>query len=107
MKHSRTRAIRCMTVCPMALMVGTSFGSWERLPESLRAGCGVTVHGGGNDERNWSQRYKANLAKLKSGDRVQVVEVVRQLAGRHASRGLSAGEKRILARARLNLLREG
>lgn len=51
---------------------------------------------GGDDERNWSQRYKANLEKLASGDLVQVVEVVRDLAGREASRGLSAGEKRML-----------
>ena len=62
---------------------------------------------GSDDERNWSQRYKANLAKLESGDLIQVVEVVRELAGRDASRGLSAGEKRMLARARLILLQEG
>jgi CarD family transcriptional regulator len=40
-------------------------------------------------------------------DLVQVVEVVRDLAGREASHGLSAGEKRMLAKARLILLREG
>jgi len=67
----------------------------------------VTVLSGGDDELNWSQRYKANLEKLASGDLVQVVEVVRDLAGREASRGLSGGEKRMLARARLLLLREG
>jgi CarD family transcriptional regulator len=55
------------------------------------------VPSGGDDERNWSQRYKANLEKLASGDLVQVVEVVRDLAGREASCGLSAGEKRMLA----------
>lgn len=67
----------------------------------------VTVLSGGEDERDWSQRYKANLEKLASGDLVQVVEVVRDLAGREASRGLSAGEKRMLAKARLILLQEG
>jgi RNA polymerase-interacting CarD/CdnL/TRCF family regulator len=35
--------------------------------------CGVTVLGGADDERDWSQRYKANLEKLASGDLVQVV----------------------------------
>ncbi len=55
----------------------------------------------------WSQRYKANLEKLASGDLVQVVEVVRDLAGREASCGLSAGERRMLAKARLILLQEG
>ena len=62
---------------------------------------------GGDDERTWSQRYKANLEKLASGDLVQVVEVVRDLTGRQASYGLSAGEKRMLAKARLILLQEG
>jgi CarD family transcriptional regulator len=67
----------------------------------------VTVLSGGDDERNWSQRYKANLEKLASRDLVQVVEVVRDLTGREASRGLPAGEKRMLANARLILLQEG
>ena len=58
-------------------------------------------------ESNWSARYKANLGKLASGDLAQVVEVVRDLAERDASRGLSAGEKRMLARARQILLQEG
>ena len=62
---------------------------------------------GGDDERNWSQRYKANLEKLASGDLVQIVEVVRDLAGREASRGRSAGEKRMRAKARLILLQDG
>ena len=60
-----------------------------------------------DDALNWSQRYKANLEKLASGDLVQVVEVVRDLTGRQASHGLSAGEKRMLAKARLILLQEG
>lgn len=62
---------------------------------------------GGEDRHDWSQRYKANLEKLASGDLVQVVEVVRDLAGREASRGLSAAEKRMLAKARLILLQQG
>jgi len=81
--------------------------SRERLPEGFEIGCGVTVLSGGDDGRTWSQRYKANLEKLASGDLVQVVEVVRDLATREASRGLSAGEQRMLAKARLILLQEG
>ncbi len=96
-----------MTVCPIAVILGTSFGLWGPTPRSFEIGCGVTVLSGGDDERNWSQRYKANLEKLASGDLVQVVEVVRELAEREASRGLSAGEKRMLAKARLILLQEG
>jgi len=96
-----------MTEGPIAVILGTSFGPGERLPGTFEIGCGVTVLGGGDDERNWSRRYKANLEKLASGDLVQVVEVVRDLAEREASRGLSAGEKRMLAKARLILLQEG
>jgi CarD family transcriptional regulator len=81
--------------------------SRERLQEGFEIGCGVTMLSGGDDGRTWSQRYTANLEKLASGDLVQVVEVVRDLAGREASRGLSAGEKRMLAKARLILLQEG
>lgn len=63
------------------------------------------LNGGG--ESNWSRRYKANLEKLASGDLAQVVQVVRDLAERDAAQGLSAAEKRMLARARLILLQEG
>ena len=95
-----------MTVCPIAVILGTSLGPGEGLPGSFEIGCGVTVLGG-EDGRDWSQRYKANLEKLASGDLVQVVEVVRDLARREASRGLTAAEKRMLAKARLILLQEG
>ena len=54
-----------------------------------------------------TRRYKANLEKLASGDLAQVLQVVRDLADRDDSRGLSAAEKRTLARARLILLQEG
>ena len=56
-----------MTVCPIAVILVTSFGPWEILPGSFEIGCDVTVLGGGDDERDWSQRYEANLEKLASG----------------------------------------
>jgi hypothetical protein len=95
-----------MTVLSDRCHPGNEPWSRERPPRSFEIGCGVTVLDG-EDARDWSQRYKANLEKLASGDLVQVVEVVRDLAGREASRGLSAGEKRMLAKARLILLQEG
>src|SRR5258707_669768 len=49
---------------------------------------------------NWSRRYKANLEKLASGNPLKVAEVVRDLWRRDRERGLSAGEKRMLAKAR-------
>ena len=55
---------------------------------------------------NWSRRYKANLEKLASGDVIKVSEVVRDLWRRDQDRGLSAGEKRMLAKARQILTSE-
>lgn len=55
---------------------------------------------------NWSRRYKNHEEKLKSGDVYQVTEVVRNLALRDQDKGLSAGEKRMLAKARQILVSE-
>ncbi len=55
---------------------------------------------------NWSRRYKANLEKLASGDVNKVAEVVRDLWRRDRERGLSAGEKRMLTKARQILVSE-
>ncbi|MDX6233423.1 MAG: CarD family transcriptional regulator, partial [Nocardioidaceae bacterium] len=49
---------------------------------------------------------KANLEKLHSGDVLKVAEVVRDLWRRDHERGLSAGEKRMLAKARQILVSE-
>jgi CarD family transcriptional regulator len=55
---------------------------------------------------NWSRRYKNHVEKLKSGDIYQVAEVVRNLSIRDRDKGLSAGEKRMLTRARQILVSE-
>jgi CarD family transcriptional regulator len=55
---------------------------------------------------NWSRRFKANMEKLHSGDVIKVAEVVRDLWRRERDRGLSAGEKRMLAKARQILVSE-
>lgn len=55
---------------------------------------------------NWSRRYKANLEKLHSGNVMKVAEVVRDLWRREKERGLSAGEKRMLSKARQILVSE-
>jgi CarD family transcriptional regulator len=77
-----------------------------RLPESFKIGCAIVSSSGG-DSLNWSQRYKANLEKLASGNLIQVVEVVRDLAGRQASRGRGAPGKPVEAQAPHILLQEG
>ncbi|WP_208027613.1 CarD family transcriptional regulator [Rhabdothermincola sediminis] len=55
---------------------------------------------------NWSRRFKNHVEKLKSGDVYQVAEVVRNLSLRDKDKGLSAGEKRMLAKARQILVSE-
>lgn len=55
---------------------------------------------------NWSRRFKANVEKLASGDVIKVAEVVRDLSRREQGRGLSAGEKRMLSKARDILISE-
>ncbi|AEG82361.1 CarD family transcriptional regulator [Corynebacterium ulcerans] len=55
---------------------------------------------------NWSRRFKANQERLASGDVNKVAEVVRDLWRRDQGRGLSAGEKRMLAKARQILVGE-
>ena len=55
---------------------------------------------------NWSRRFKNHVEKLKSGDVYQVAEVVRNLSLREKDNGLSAGEKRMLAKARQILVSE-
>ena len=55
---------------------------------------------------NWSRRFKNHQEKLKSGDVYQVAEVVRNLAARDRENQLSAAEKTMYDRARLNLISE-
>jgi CarD family transcriptional regulator len=55
---------------------------------------------------NWSRRFKNHAEKLKSGDVYEVAEVVRNLSQRDQEKGVSAGEKRMLAKARQILVSE-
>ena len=55
---------------------------------------------------NWSRRFKTNWEKLRSGDIFHVAEVVRDLSIRERLKGLSAGEKRMLVKARQILVSE-
>jgi len=60
----------------------------------------VPVHG------NWNNRYRANLAKIKTGDIFAVAEVVRNLSLRERDKGLSVIERRMLDNARQILISE-
>ena len=55
---------------------------------------------------NWSRRFKNHQEKLKSGDVYQVAEVVRNLASRNRDASLSAAERTMYERARVNLISE-
>lgn len=57
-------------------------------------------------DANWSKRYNTNVDKIKSGNILDVAEVVRDLSHRHMERGLSIGEKKMLSTAKDILLSE-
>ena len=58
-------------------------------------------------EMNWSRRYKLNVEKIATGDVNNIAEVVRDLSQRDVDEhGLSAGEKRMLTKARSILTSE-
>lgn len=55
---------------------------------------------------NWNRRYRANAEKLRSGDILEVAEVVRNLTIRDREKGLSTGERKMLDNARQILISE-
>ena len=52
------------------------------------------------DDDNWSRRYIHNVEMLRSGDITNVALVAHRLEARAHEKGLSAGEQRMLDRAR-------
>lgn len=61
---------------------------------------------GEEEPGNWSRRFKANTEKMGSGNVYRVSEVVRDLWRRDQDSGVSAGEKRMLIKARQILISE-
>ena len=57
-------------------------------------------------QKNWSRRHRENTEKLKTGDIMQVAEVVRNLMRMDRVRGLSAGEHKLIVTARQILISE-
>lgn len=55
---------------------------------------------------NWNKRYRENMEKLKSGDVLQVTEVVRNLMHSERKKGLSTGERKMLLNAKQILISE-
>lgn len=50
--------------------------------------------------QNWNKRYRENMVKIKSGEPMEVAEVVKGLMARDLERGLSTGERRMLHSAK-------
>ena len=74
---------------------------------SATAGMAVVLMAcGGSDSASPDTTAAAGGEKLASGDVIKVSEVVRDLWRREQDRGLSAGEKRMLAKARQILISE-
>lgn len=57
-------------------------------------------------DSNWSRRYRENMEKLKSGDMMQVAEVMKGLLLRDQIRTLSTGERKMLHSAKQILISE-
>jgi CarD family transcriptional regulator len=57
-------------------------------------------------ESNWNRRYRENMEKLKTGDVLEVAEVVRNLAHSDRDKKLSTGEKKMLSNAKQILASE-
>jgi CarD family transcriptional regulator len=56
--------------------------------------------------KNWNRRFKHNRDKIKTGDIMELAEVVRNLASREHAKGLSTGEKQMYTRAKKVLASE-
>jgi len=63
--------------------------------------------GGSTDmPKNWNRRFKHNRDKMKTGDILELAEVVRNLALRDHEKGLSTGEKQMYVKAKRILASE-
>ncbi len=55
---------------------------------------------------NWNKRYRENVLRIKSGDIYEVAQVVKTLMCRDKAKGLSSGERKMLATAKQILISE-
>ena len=63
---------------------------------------------GGSTEmpKNWNRRFKHNRDKMRTGDILELAEVVRNLSLRDREKGLSTGEKQMFVKAKKILASE-
>lgn len=74
----------------------------EQADELLRSLPELTT----DETQNWNRRFRENILKIKSGDLKQVAAVAKCLLRREGKRGLSTGERKLLASARQILVSE-
>lgn len=74
----------------------------ERIKEAL----GILKEKSTEMPINWNHRYRLNMDKIRSGDILEVAEVVRNLCHRDSEKGLSTGEKKLYENARKILVSE-
>ncbi|MBR5535191.1 MAG: CarD family transcriptional regulator [Clostridia bacterium] len=55
---------------------------------------------------NWNKRYRENMVRIKSGNIYEVASVVKSLMMRDKTKGLSTGERKMLANAKQILISE-
>ncbi|MBQ7876375.1 MAG: CarD family transcriptional regulator [Clostridia bacterium] len=55
---------------------------------------------------NWNKRFRENMVKIKSGNIYEVASVVKSLMMRDKQKGLSTGERKMLANAKQILISE-
>jgi CarD family transcriptional regulator len=55
---------------------------------------------------DWNRRYRSNMEKIRSGEMLQVAQVVKNLEQRAREKGLSNGERKMLDNARQILCSE-
>ncbi|KXB71940.1 MULTISPECIES: CarD family transcriptional regulator [Peptoniphilus] len=56
--------------------------------------------------KNWNRRYRYNLDKIKSGDLMEIADVVRSLESLDREKSLSTGERKILNEAKQIIVSE-
>ena len=52
------------------------------------------------ESKGWNRRYRENMLHIRSGNLLEVAQVIKDLSARERERGLSTGEKKMLASAR-------
>jgi CarD family transcriptional regulator len=62
--------------------------------------------GGTQMPKNWNRRFKHNRDKMRTGDILELAEVVRNLSLRDHEKGLSTGEKQMFVKAKKILASE-